>query len=186
LPQTVPNPTHHFFGSGRIFHDSSNSDQFWIGYSYEHRSVENQSVGGTTLPSAGTDTQLRFLVGHFDAPVISVTASPQIAVSGLFTAGRAQADSRRIEYHFDGTDSAGYANGKHQLSFGIDIPDISRRGLDDFSNRATKADFLYYLGVRYCWQNYFHDVPRNLAPLFGQPVAARPPRRMELDVQFKF
>ena len=47
IAQTVANPTHHFFGSGRIFHDFSNGDQFWIGYSYEHRSIENQNVGGT-------------------------------------------------------------------------------------------------------------------------------------------
>jgi hypothetical protein len=235
-PQTVPNPTHHFFGSGRIFHDFPTGDQFWIGYSYEHRSIENQNVGGTTLPSAGTDTrflehevnvsllhqfsphwlnQLRFLLGHFDAPVTSISADPQLAVSGLFTAGGAQADSRRTEYHFDGTDFATYASGRHQLSFGIDIPDISRRGLDDFTNRqgaytfATSADFTaaipttylvqsgvvrdpghvvfleqvicafiednirlkpnfsLYLGLRYYWQNYFHDDPDNFAPRFG-------------------
>jgi Carboxypeptidase regulatory-like domain len=229
IAQTVANPTHHFFGSGRFFHDFSNGDQFWIGYSYEHRSVENQNVGGTILPSAGVNTrfleheinvselhqfsshwlnQLRFLVGHYDSPVTSVTASPQIAVSGLFTAGGAQADSRRTEYHFDGTDFATYASGKHQLSFGIDIPDISRRGFDDFTNRqgtytfASSADFTsalpttfllqtgqghvvflekvisgfvednirlkpnfsIYLGVRYYWQNYFHDDPNNFAP----------------------
>jgi len=85
--QSVSNPTHHFFGSGRIFHDLANGDQFWIGYSYEHRSSENSNVGGTILPSAATDThfleheinvsylhqfsphwlnQARFLVGHFD------------------------------------------------------------------------------------------------------------------------
>lgn len=232
IPQTVPNPTHHFFGSGRVFHDLSNGDQFWIGYSYEHRSVENQSVGGTTLPSAGTDTrflehefnvsylhqfsshwlnQLRFLLGHFDAPVTSISPDPQLAVSGLFTAGGAQADSRRTEYHFDGTDFATYASGKHQVSFGIDIPDISRRGLDDFTNRegtytfgstsdltgATPTTYLVqtgnghvvflervlcgfiednirlkpnvslYLGVRYYWQNYFHDDPNNVAPRIG-------------------
>jgi len=233
--QTVPNPTHHFFGSGRIFHDFSNGDQFWIGYSYEHRSIENQNVGGTILPSAGTDThffeheinvsdlhqfsphwlnQLRFLVGHFDNSVSSINADPQLAVSGLFTAGGAQADSRRTEYHFDGTDFATYASGKHQLSFGIDIPDISRRGLDDFTNRAgtytftcstpppapcnpvvstylvqtgqghvvflekvisgfvednirLKPNFSLYLGVRYYWQNFFHDDPDNFAPRFG-------------------
>ena len=229
IAQTVANPTHHFFGSGRIFHDFSNGDQFWIGYSYEHRSVENQNVGGTILPSAATDThflehemnvsdlhqfsphwvnQLRFLVGHYDSSVSSISAAPQLAVSGLFTAGGAQADSRRTEYHFDGTDFATYANGKHQLSFGIDIPDISRRGLDDFTNRAgtytfasssdftaaipttfliqtgqghvaflektlsgfvednirLKPNFSLYLGVRYYWQNYFHDDPDNFAP----------------------
>lgn len=229
IAQTVANPTHHFFGSGRIFHDFSNGDQFWIGYSYEHRSVQNQNVGGTTLPSAGTDTrfleheinvselhqfsphwvnQLRFLVGHYDNSANSISGNPQIAVSGLFTAGGAQADSRRTEYHFDGTDFATYASAKHQLSFGIDVPDISRRGLDDFTNRegtytfASSADFLagtpttflvqtgqghvvflekvlsgfvednirlkpnfsVYLGVRYYWQNYFHDDPNNFAP----------------------
>jgi hypothetical protein len=232
IPQTVANPTHHFFGSGRIFHDFANGDQFWIGYSYEHRSVENQNVGGTTLPSAGTDThfleheinvsdlhqfsphwlnQLRFLVGHFDNSVSSISGGPQLAVSGLFTAGGAQADSRRTEYHFDGTDFATYANGRHQLSFGIDIPDISRRGLDDFTNRAgtytfassadfaaarpttyllqtgqghvvfvekvisgfiednirLKPGFSLYLGMRYYWQNYFHDEPHNFAPRVG-------------------
>ena len=229
IAQTVPNPTHHFFGSGRVFHDLANGDQFWIGYSYEHRSSENQNVGGTTLPSAATNThfleheinvshlhqfsphwlnQLRFLVGHFDNSVHSVNADAQIAVSGLFTAGGAQADSRRTEYHFDGTDFATYANGKHQLSFGIDIPDISRRGLNDFTNRSgtytfasatdyssavpatylvqtgqghvaflervfcgfvednirLRPNFSLYLGVRYYWQNYFHDDSDNFAP----------------------
>ena len=160
--QTVANPTRHFFGSGRIFHDLANGDQFWIGYSYEHRSADNQNAGGTILPSAATDTrflehevnvsylhqfsphwlnQARFLVGHYDSPVVSVLPEAQITVSGLFTAGGAQADSRRTEYHFDGTDFATYANGKHQVSFGIDIPDISRRGLDDFTNRAGTYTF---------------------------------------------
>jgi len=227
--QTVANPTHHFFGSGRVFHDLANGDQFWIGYSYEHRSTENANVGGTILPSAATDThyleheinvsylhsfsphwvnQTRFLVGHFDTKVNSVDSSAQIiAVSEQFTVGGAQADSRRTEYHFDGTDFATYANDKHQLSFGIDIPDISRRGLDDFTNRAgtytfasysrtattattylvqtgqghvaflekvlcgfvednirLKSNFSLYLGVRYYWQNYFHDEPHNFAP----------------------
>jgi hypothetical protein len=229
IAQTVPNPTRHFFGSGRIFHDFANGDQFWIGYSYEHRSSENQGAGGTTLPSAATDThflehevnvsylhqfsphwlnQARFLVGHFDSSVASIDPDAQVAVSGLFTAGGAQGDSRRTEYHFDGTDFVTYANPKHQLSFGIDLPDLSRRGLDDFTNRAgtytfesaadysalapatylvqtgqghvaflekvicafvednirVRSNFSLYLGVRYYWQNYFHDDAKNFAP----------------------
>jgi hypothetical protein len=229
ITQSVANPTHHFFGSGRLFHDLANGDRFWIGYSYEHRSSENQNVGGTTLPSAASNThfleheinlshlhqfsphwlnQLRFLVGHFDNSVESVHPDRQIIVSGLLTAGGAQADSRRTEYHFDGTDFATYASGRHQLSFGIDIPDISRRGLDDFTNRGgtywfasadrysaaspstyllqtgaghvaflekvfcgflednlrLRPNFSLYVGVRYYWQNYFHDDPNNFAP----------------------
>ena len=58
LNENVANPTRHFFGSGRVFHDLMNGDQFWMGYSYERRTVENQGVGGTTLPSAATDTEI--------------------------------------------------------------------------------------------------------------------------------
>lgn len=237
IQQTLPNPTHHFFGSGRVFHDLAGGDQFWMGYSYEHRSSENQGAGGTTLPSAATNTgfleheinvsylhqfsphwmnQLRFLVGHYDNVVASVSPEAQIAVSGLFTAGGAQADSRRTEYHFDGTDFATYASGRQQLSFGIDVPDISRRGLDDFTNRAgtytfvsgfapanlstylvqsgnghvaflekvlcgfveddirLRPNFQLYLGIRYYWQNYFHDDPNNFAPRVSFAYAPSP------------
>lgn len=162
INENVPNPTHHFFGSGRVFHSLANDDQFWTGYSYERRTVQNLGVGGTTLPSAGTNTEfqeheinvsyhhifsphwinhLQFLVGHYDSPVYSLNEAPQIVVSGAFTGGGAQADSRRTEYHFDGTDFTTYANGKHEVTFGVDIPDISRRGFDDFTNRAGTYTF---------------------------------------------
>jgi hypothetical protein len=225
----VPNETGHSFGSGRVFRDFSPNDQFWIGYSYERRTVQNQNVGGTVLPEAGTDTnfqeheinvserlvvstswvnQLRFLVGHYDSRVGSLNEDPAIVVQGAFTGGGAQADSRRTEYHFDGADIVSYASGKHALNFGIDVPDISRRGFDDFTNRAgtytfgslaayqasqpstyvlqtgnshlvflekvlgafiedtirIKPNFSLSLGVRYYWQNYFHDEPHNIAP----------------------
>jgi hypothetical protein len=34
--------------------------------------------------------------------------------------------------------------------------------------------------------NYLTYIGTISSPLFGQPVAAQPPRRMQLDVQFKF
>jgi hypothetical protein len=132
-------------------------------------------------------------------------------VQGAFSGGGAQADSRRSEYHFDGTDIVSYASGKHALNFGVDVPDISRRGFDDFTNRAgtyifgslaeyeasqpttyvlqegtghivflekvlsgfiednirIKPGLSVAFGVRYYWQNYFHDVSHNLAPRIG-------------------
>ncbi len=36
----VPSPVRHFFGSGRIFHDFSDRNQFWIGYSYEFADLQ--------------------------------------------------------------------------------------------------------------------------------------------------
>ncbi len=232
INENVPSFMRHFFGSGRIFHDLANGNQFWIGYSYERQTTENQGVGGTVLPEAATNSkfqeheinvsyrkvfsptwvnQLRFLVGHYDAPTTSLNSNPQIVVSGAFTGGGAQANARRTEYHFDGTDIVAYVSGKHQLNFGIDVPDISRRGFDDFTNTAgtytfgslaaftagqpstylvqrgqghlvflekslagfiednfrLKPNFSVSLGMRYYWQNYFHDDPDNFAPRFG-------------------
>ena len=232
INENVFQPMRHFFGSGRIFHDFSDNDHIWIGYSFEHQSNKNIGAGGNVLPEAATNTrflehevnvsyrhifspkwvnQLQFLVGHYDAPVFSLNENPQIVVSGFFTGGGAQADSRRTEYHFDGTEFLTYVNGKHQLVFGVDIPDISRRGADDFTNMAgtytfanladfqqghagtylvqqgnghvvflekvlsgfiedtirVTPNFSISLGVRYYWQNYFHDDPNNLAPRIG-------------------
>jgi hypothetical protein len=229
INENVPNPTHHYFISGRVFHDYNQGNQFWIGYSYEHRTVANQGVGGTVLPEAGTNTlffeheinvshvyvispkalnQLHFLVGHFDNQVHDLNENPQLKVSGAFTGGGAQANSRRTEYHFDGTDIVTYTTGKQEIKFGIDVPDISRRGFDDFTNQvgtysfASLADytaaqpFTYLVqsgqghvtflettfagifedtvrvksnlsiaaGVRYYWQNYFHNIPYDFAP----------------------
>ena len=79
--------------------------------------------------------QLRFLVGHFDRPTTSTHGGAQIVVSGAFTGGGAQVDGKRTEYHFDGTDVLSYSSGKHTVNMGIDVPDISRRGEDDFTNR---------------------------------------------------
>src|SRR3984885_8542176 len=228
----VPNPTHHYFLSGRVFHDYGQANQFWMGYSYEHRTIANFGVGGTVLPSAGTNTlffehevnvghvyvfsprllnQLHFLLGHFDNQTHSLNEDPQLVVSGSFTGGGAQADARRTEYHFDGTDIVTYSAGRQEIKFGVDVPDISRRGFDDFTNQAgtysfaSLADYeasnpFSYLvqsgqghvsflektvagifedtvrlrpnlsvaaGVRYYWQNYFHDVAHNFAPRFS-------------------
>ena len=162
LHENVAAPMHHFFGSTRWFHDFASGDQFWMGYSYEHRSFANDNVGGTVLPEAGYKNvffeheinfsyrrivspklvnQLRFLVGHYNSPIISNNPGAQIIVSGAFTGGGAQADSRRTEYHFDGQDIVTYSSGRHTLNFGIDIPDISRRGMDDFTNQLGTYTF---------------------------------------------
>ena len=155
LKENVPNPTRHSFLSGRVFHDYGQANQFWMGYSYEHETVSNAGVGGTVLPEAGAGTlffehevnvqdtyvissellnQMHFLVGHFDNQTHSLSEAPQIAVSGAFTGGGAQADARKTEYHFDGTDLVTYTTGKQEIKFGIDVPDISRRAYDNFTD----------------------------------------------------
>jgi len=162
INENVPNPTRHFFGSGRIFHDFTPHDQFWIGYSYERKTVQNAGVGGTVMPEAGTDTksqehevnvsyrhtfsgttvnQLRFLLGHHDLPTTSINPEPAIVVQGAFTGGGAQANFRRTEYHLEGTDIVTRVVGKHELNFGVDVPDLSRRAFDDFTNTQGTYTF---------------------------------------------
>jgi Carboxypeptidase regulatory-like domain len=162
IDNNVPAPQRHFFGSFRAFHDFDNGDQVWIGYSYEDQKLKNQGVGGIVLPEAGYTTgftehelnvsyrhifsskwvnQLRFLFGHNDNPTTSNVAAPQIVVQGYFTGGGAQADLHRTEAHFDGTDFLTYTSGRHTLVFGVDVPDLSRRGSDDFTNQQGTYTF---------------------------------------------
>ncbi len=154
IQDNVPSPERHSFGSIRAFHDFDNGDQFWIGFSYENELQQNQGVGGTTLREAGYSwhateseinvsyrhilsphwvNQLRFLLGHNNQPTISNVEAPQNIVEGYFTSGGAQADAKRTEAHFDGSDFVTYTKGRNMLVFGIDTPDLSRRGADDFT-----------------------------------------------------
>ena len=155
--ETVPTPQKHFFGSFRAFHEYGKGNQFWIGYSYEWSHQLNQGVGGITLPEAGYESmtmeheinfsntnlinehwvnQLRGLVGHNAEPKLRANVdAQQIIVSGAFISGGAQNNSKRTETHFDGNDTVSYSSGKHEVKFGVDVPDISRRGADDWTNQ---------------------------------------------------
>jgi len=236
IQDNVPAPERHLFASFRAFHDFANGDQVWIGYFFESETKENQGVGGVVLREAGYTqvgreheinisyrhifspkwvNQLRFLVGHNDNPINSTNAAPQIVLEGFFTSGGAQADFNRTESHLDGTDFVTYTNGKHVLDFGVDVPDLSRRGFDNHTNSqgtytfGSLADFnaglpatfllqqgtghvIFWertvagffednirlepnfsvsLGVRYYFQNFFHNDPNNFAPRFSLAYA---------------
>jgi len=229
IQENVPTPQRRLFASGRIHHDFSQTHDVWIGYSYEDRSAQNQGVGGFVLPEAGTNTefredeitinhraaitphlvhQLRFLLGQYQAPVSSINSDPKIVVLDAFTGGGAQATQLRTEHHFDMTELLSYQHGKHLAKFGFDVPDWSRRGLEDYTNFGgtfsfsslqdyenlrpfsliqqggdgrlifvekvlggfvqdqvqLKPNLTVTAGLRYYWQNYFHDDSNNFAP----------------------
>jgi Carboxypeptidase regulatory-like domain len=214
INENVPNPTHHYFLSGRVFHDYGQANQFWVGYSYEHRTVANLGVGGTVLPTAGVNTlffedevnvghvylfsprllnQLHFLVGHYDNQTHSLNEDPQLIVSGSFTGGGAQADARRTEYHLDGTDIVTYTTPRQQIKFGIDIPDISRRAFDDFTNQvgtysfATIADYdasqpFSYLVQR--GQGHVNFLEKTVAGIFEDAIRVSPNLSVAVGVRY--
>jgi hypothetical protein len=64
----------------------------------------------------------------------SVSPAPGIVVQGAFTGGGAQVDILRTENHFQASDVFSFAAGRHSLKTGINVPDWSRRGVDDYNN----------------------------------------------------
>jgi len=224
----VPAPSRTLQLSGQITHAINDTNTVSIRESLLVESVNNQNVGGTTLAEAGVNSRnieqeitlshqlvlspklvnnFRLLLGVEKQSNESVKDNRRIVVLDAFTGGGAQANSLRTEYHAQLVEMLSYSTGKHLIKGGINVPDLSRRGLDNNLNTAgtfyfsTLADYalgrpfsfvqqqgnghivflekqiglfvqdeyhprknlMLSLGVRYDWQNYFHD-RNNFAP----------------------
>ena len=116
---------------------------------------KNQGVGGVILPEAATNfrnredtftytqtttftpkliNEFRILFGKEYQPVRSLQTAPRIVVLEAFTAGGAQAERLQTEYHTTFHETLSWSQGKHTVRVGVDVPDISRRGLEDATN----------------------------------------------------
>ncbi len=196
--------------------------------SYHNSSEKNRGAGGFVLPEATVNTrdredelyyndsltispkllnQFRFVFGRQHSPTTSVSDDPAIVVLGSFTGGGAQGDRLQTENHVNMNDIVSLSVGKHDIRTGINVPDISRRGLDDYTNFGgtytfstlqdyrrnrpfslvrqqgdghvvfietvvggffqdeyrLRPNFTISGGIRYDWQNFFHD-NNNFAP----------------------
>lgn len=157
IQQNVSTPARNLIVSGKINRVFSDTHNFSFFYSYDKRSNHNQGVGGIVLPEAGTNSgqteneirindqyfispkllnQFRFLLGHYHAPTRNISADPKIVVPDTFIGGSAQADQLRTESHFELTEIVAYTSGRNTIKGGIDIPDYSRRGLDNNINQG--------------------------------------------------
>ncbi len=239
IRQNVPSPSRNTQIAGRINHNYTGGSSISLLYDFKDRTNNNQNVGGLTLPEAGVNTQFRedelrwtykavvtpvllndftVMFGRAHAPTFSISPGPQIVVQGAFTGGGAQADQLRTENHVNLSEIASWTHGRHYVRAGFQIPDFSRRGLDDNTNRAgtfyfsTLQDYMLNrpysfvqqqgdgrvvftehvfggfvqdeirllpnlsvsAGLRYDWQNYFHDND-NFAPRIS--FAYSPDRR---------
>ena len=151
---------------------------------------------------------------------MSVQSGPKIIVLDAFTGGGAQGDRLQTENHLIFDDIVSWTHGKHTFKSGFNIPDLSRRGLDDNTNSAGTFSFsslqdyvegrpfsfvqqrgnghivfwekvfggffrdeyqlrrnlLLTAGLRYDWQNYFHD-SNNIGPRLSFAYAPRASRK---------
>jgi outer membrane receptor protein involved in Fe transport len=166
IRENVAAPARNLLFAAQISHSLSDTNNFSLRYSYLGESVNNQGVGGTTLPEAGVNSRnmeqeitynqqtvlspklvnnFRILLGAERQSAASVSNAAKIVVLDAFTGGGAQADVLRTEYHAQLTDTISYSSGKHFIKGGVNIPDLSRRGLD---NNLNAAGTFYFSSLR--------------------------------------
>jgi hypothetical protein len=165
-------PNRRALASGSITHQVSDRNSFSFRPAYQEESNRNRGVGGTTLPSAGSNflhheeqltytqqtflgtglvNQLQLLGGAEREPTTSVTRGVGIVVSGAFAGGGAQADNLRTEHHMQAAETLTWTKGHHLVGGGFQIPDWSRRRFDDQSLADGKfyfADLAAYAAGR--------------------------------------
>jgi hypothetical protein len=170
VSENVATPQRQTEFSFRFNHDVSNKTTFSIRYDFGKDSSRNNNVGGFNLPevaanSTGSEQQIFFTLRNLLSPKLineltvragrdnNVTRSvrqgvPRLIVQDAFTGGSSQADRRSTENHVQLNEILSWTHGKHFVRTGINIPDISRRGLSDQTNFggtftfATLEDYL--------------------------------------------
>ena len=165
IQANVPAPARTTQIAAQINHSLSVTNTISVRYSYLGESVNNQNTGGTVLPEAGLNSgnmeqeitynqqtvfspklvnNFRLLLGYERQSNVSVTRAPKIVVLDSFTAGGAEADYLRTEYHAVLMETLSYSSGKHLVKGGINIPDLSRRG---FNNNLNSLGTFYFSNV---------------------------------------
>ncbi len=169
VQQNVANPRRELELTGGITHQFSEGHLASLRANYADHKEQNRGAGGFVLPEAAvnfqdredqffyndsltvssrTFNQFRIMFGRQHTPTTSITNAPAINVGGAFVGGGAQADRLQTENHIALNDIVSVSRGKHEIRMGINVPDISRRGLDDNTNFegtysfATLQDFV--------------------------------------------
>ena len=160
--QNVATPSENAQYSGRITNDFSPGHRLAIAYSYESFTAMNANVGGITLAEAGFNqysreddvifndrwivtpkliNQLLITLEKDEDVTVSVNNAPSIQVSGSFTGGGAQADLARTENTLHFNDTVSWSHKNHYIRAGIQLPQLSRRAIDDHTNRLGTYKF---------------------------------------------
>ncbi|MGH9659052.1 MAG: TonB-dependent receptor domain-containing protein, partial [Bryobacteraceae bacterium] len=164
----VPVPQVNSVASLRLSRQGNQKQAMFWQVNFQDRWQNNVGAGGTTLAEAAAQnrfredeftfnhraifnprflSQFRILIGRYWSPTRSNTQAPRIVVTDAFTGGGAQADRLTTEFHTSITWLLTATIGRHALKYGFNIPDWSRRGLRDQTNRigslsyASLADF---------------------------------------------
>jgi hypothetical protein len=159
---SVNNPQHNNQTSFRITQGFSNAHLLSVAYNFELSAVRNEGVGGTVLAEAGMNNvgreddlvfndriivspsivqQLQVTLEKDEDVTSSLTNAPSILVDSSFTSGGAQADASRSENTIHISEVVSINHKNHYIRFGANIPQMSRRALDDHTNRLGTFEF---------------------------------------------
>lgn len=146
----------------RVSHDFSSKHRLSVGYNFEGSNSINAGVGGITLPEAGYNSngreddlifndriivtpnlinQLMVTLEKDEDVTASVTNAQSIQVSGSFIGGGAQANVARTENTIHINEIVTWSHKQHYIRFGVQLPQFSRRAVDDHSNRLGTYKF---------------------------------------------
>jgi hypothetical protein len=161
--QNVAAPTRSTWITMKVAHQINDHHSAYLLYRFFDASQSNQNVGGQTLATAGYvaynfDMNLAF---HDDLALapnklnqfsilfernidrnVSALDAPSIVVQGAFTGGGAQNDSLQTENNPNLSDVVSWTtHAIHQLKFGVQLPNLGRRILEDLTNRQGTYTF---------------------------------------------
>jgi hypothetical protein len=168
IDENVLTPQRNSQAALRVTHDFSPAHRLQVGYNFEYSTDINSGVGGIVLPEAGSNSDSREDDLIFNDRIIvnphivnqllvtfekdedvtrSVTNAQAIQVSGSFVGGGAQADLARTENTIHVNEVVSWSHGNHYIRFGAQLPQFSKRAVDDHTNRlgtlsyASLADY---------------------------------------------
>ena len=148
--------------SMRGTHDFSPNHRLSVGYNVELDSTLNSGAGGLVLPEAASNTssreddaifndriivtpnlinQLQITLEKDEDVVQAVTNAQSIQVNGAFVGGGAQSDSNRTENTIHLIDTVSWSHRNHYIRFGFQLPQFSKRAVDDHTNRLGTFKF---------------------------------------------
>jgi hypothetical protein len=131
-------------------------------YRFFDTMYRNRTVGGLVLATAGYSdfyfgsditfhdddafgsnkfNQFNILFERNSERTVNVDEEPAIIVEGAFTGGGAQNDSLQTENNPNISDIVSWTVGKNQIKFGVQLPNLGRRVLDDETNRQGTYTF---------------------------------------------
>ncbi len=160
--QNVASPSMSTGLTMKVSHQYNDHHSAYVMYELYRGSSSNQNIGGLVQAAAGYVAynfdqdiiyhddiilssnklnQFSFLFEDNNDSTVSDSKDPSTIVQGVATFGGAQNDSVQTEYNPNISDIFTWTHHIHQFKFGVQLPNMGRRVLEDMTNRQGTYTF---------------------------------------------